>query len=138
MPGSNDFIERKCINCTCRSDMFNLLNEEQLELIYKNKNTVTFKRGETIRKQGTAMTHVISVNSGAARGLIYMEHGVLKHAILGKLRGEEALLGMLRLPGSQVHFKEGSYPNLPANVKLPWDEFMATLLKLGEQGGTAP
>ena len=88
--------------------------------------------------RATRRTGVISVISGAARGLIYLEHGVLKHAILGKMRGEEALLGMLRLPGSQVHFKEGSYPGLPANVKLPWDEFMVSLLERGGQVATAP
>lgn len=83
-------------------------------------------------------TGVISVGSGAAKGLIYMESGVLKHAVLGRKRGEEALLGMLRLPGSQVHFKEGSYPNLPANMKLPWEQFMASLLERGGQGPQAP
>ena len=77
-------------------------------------------------------TGVITVNAGAFKGLIYMENGILKHAVLGKKRGETALLSMLRLPESQVIFKEGSYPNLPANVKIPWGEFMASLL---DQGG---
>ena len=65
--------------------------------------------------------------------MIYLESGVLKHAVLGARRGEMALLAMLRLPESQVAFKEGSYPNLPANVKTPWGEFMASLL---DQGGS--
>ncbi len=77
-------------------------------------------------------TGVISVNSGPFKGLIYMENGILKHAVLGRKRGEVALLAMLRLPESQVVFKEGSYPKLPANVKIPWGEFMASLL---DQGG---
>jgi CheY-like chemotaxis protein len=84
--------------------------------------------------RATRRTGVISVNSGPFKGLIYMEGGGLKHAILGKKRGEEALLAMLRLPDSQVIFKEGSYPNLPANMKMPWDEFMASLL---DKGGKA-
>jgi DNA-binding response OmpR family regulator len=73
-------------------------------------------------------TGVITVHSGQHKGLIYMEAGVLKHSVLGKKRGEEALLAMLRLPESQVAFKEGSYPNLPANVKSRWEEFMVSLL----------
>jgi DNA-binding response OmpR family regulator len=76
-------------------------------------------------------TGVITVNAGPFKGLIYLENGILKHAILGKKRGETALLAMLRLPESQVIFKEGSYPNLPANVKIPWEEFMASLLDKG-------
>jgi len=82
--------------------------------------------------RATKRTGVISVNAGPFKGLIYLENGILKHAVLGKKRGETALLAMLRLPESQVVFKEGSYPNLPANVKIPWGEFMASLL---EQGG---
>jgi hypothetical protein len=41
---------------------------------------------------------------------------------------------MLRLPDSQVAFKEGSYPNLPANVKVTWENFMTSFLARGTQG----
>jgi twitching motility two-component system response regulator PilH len=85
--------------------------------------------------RATRRTGVIAVNAGPFKGVIYLEHGVLKHAVLGKKRGEMALLGMLRLAESQVVFKEGNYPSLPANVKLPWGEFMASLL---EKGGKDP
>jgi len=83
--------------------------------------------------RATRRTGVISVNAGPFKGLIYMESGVLKHAVLGKKRGEAALLALLRLTESQVAFKEGSYPNLPANVKMPWEEFMASLLDRGDK-----
>ncbi|HEY6000966.1 MAG TPA: response regulator [bacterium] len=88
--------------------------------------------------RATRRTGVISVSSGADKGLVYMEAGILKHAVLGGRRGEDALLGMLHLPGSQVHFKEGAYPDLPANVKVPWEEFMAKLLGGGQGGPHAP
>ena len=71
MPADPGFFDRKCINCTCRSQMFNVLTEEELDYIFRNKVTVTYKKGETIRKQGTAMTHVISVNSGLTK--VYLE-----------------------------------------------------------------
>ena len=86
--------------------------------------------------RATKRTGVISVNAGPFKGLIYLENGILKHAVLGKKRGEMALLAMLHLSESQVVFKEGSYPNLPANVKTPWGEFMAALLEKG--GKEAP
>ncbi|HWR98451.1 MAG TPA: response regulator [Candidatus Methanoperedens sp.] len=88
--------------------------------------------------RATRRTGVISVNSAAAKGLVYMENGVLRHAVLGNKRGEGALLGMLRLPGCQVHFKEGNYPNLPVNVLVPWEEFMTSLLDRAVQGPQAP
>ncbi len=83
----------------------------------------------------TKRTGVVTVRSGPFKGLIYIEGGALKHAVLGKKRGEEALLAMLRLPESQVLFKEGSYPRLPANFKLSWTEFMASIL---DRGGLSP
>jgi len=88
--------------------------------------------------RATKRTGVISVNAGPFKGVIYLEGGRLKHAVFGKKRGESALLAMLRLPGSQVVFKEGSFPNLPANVELPWEEFMASLLDRGAKGPQAP
>jgi DNA-binding response OmpR family regulator len=81
--------------------------------------------------RATRRTGVISVNDGRTRGLIYMEHGSLKHAVFAGKRGEEALLEMLRVPGSQVAFKEGSYPDLPANVKVGWEEFVTGLIEKG-------
>jgi DNA-binding response OmpR family regulator len=80
-------------------------------------------------------TGVITVNAGPFKGLIYLENGVLKHAVLGRKRGEGALLALLRLSESQVAFKEGSYPNLPANVSIRWEDFMSSLL---DRGGEAP
>lgn len=60
--------------------MFNLLSEEELEQVFQHKNTVLFKKGETIRKQGTAMTHVISVNSGLVK--VYLEGPDHTHTII--------------------------------------------------------
>ena len=53
------------------------------------------------------------------KGLIYMDRGVLKHAVLGRMRGEAALLALLRLPESQVVFKEGSFPQPPCQRHDP-------------------
>ncbi|MHB8837256.1 MAG: response regulator [Candidatus Methylomirabilia bacterium] len=88
--------------------------------------------------RATGRTGVITVNAGAFKGVIYLEDGLLKHAILGKKLGETALLALLRLPESQVVFKEGRYPNLPANVKIPWGDFMTSLLDQGDKRPGAP
>lgn len=60
-----------CLNCDLKAPIFSFLSNEELELINKNKLNVIFRKGETIRKQGVFMTHVISVNSGLAK--LYLE-----------------------------------------------------------------
>jgi CRP/FNR family transcriptional regulator len=69
-----------CITCECKSPLFRLLSDEELQKIQENRVNVVFKPGETIRKQGTAMTHVISVNSGLAK--LYLEGIEQRNAIL--------------------------------------------------------
>jgi CRP/FNR family transcriptional regulator len=72
--------ERRCLNCPYRSPLFNLLSDEELQMMYENKITVKFNKGETIKKQGTIMTHVVSVNSGLAK--LYLEGLDHKNAII--------------------------------------------------------
>ncbi|MCX6287177.1 MAG: Crp/Fnr family transcriptional regulator [Bacteroidetes bacterium] len=75
---------RSCVNCSCKSALFCFLTHEELEMVEKNKLNVIFKPGETIRKQGTQMTHVISVNSGMAK--LYLEGIESRNAILRIVR----------------------------------------------------
>ena len=82
-----EYFERpqiSCIDCLCKSVLFSLLTTEELELVERNKVNVVFKAGETIRKQGTQMTHVISVNSGMA--ILYLEGIESRRAILRIVR----------------------------------------------------
>jgi CRP/FNR family transcriptional regulator len=62
------------------SPLFSLLNSEELQLVDANKIHVVFKAGETIKKQGTFMSHVLSVNSGLAK--LYIEGLEGRSAIL--------------------------------------------------------
>jgi CRP/FNR family transcriptional regulator, polysaccharide utilization system transcription regulator len=79
---SDNFLNiiRNCQDCPFRSPMFKLLSDDELRLVHKNKITVHFNKGETIRKQGTFMSHVISLNSGMAK--LYLEGPGRRHAIL--------------------------------------------------------
>ncbi len=62
---------KNCFDCASKSPMFDLLSNAELELINNNKFEVKFKKGEMIRKQGTFLSHVISINSGLAK--LYIE-----------------------------------------------------------------
>lgn len=78
-----DYLERmqlNCVSCNCKSPLFQFLSDEELEFVQKHRINVVFKPGETIRKQGTVMTHVISVNSGLAK--LYLEGIEQRNAIL--------------------------------------------------------
>ncbi len=72
--------QKHCLGCQCMSQLFCLLNEEELLLVDENKIHVHFKAGETIKKQGTFMSHVLSVNSGLAK--LYLEGIEGRSAIL--------------------------------------------------------
>lgn len=82
---------RSCHNCSCKSSLFSLLDEEELELVEQNRLNVVFKPGETIRKQGTRMTHVLSVNSGLAK--LYLEGIENRNAVLRIVRATNFIGG---------------------------------------------
>ena len=75
-----DKSQKRCVGCQCMSQLFCLLNQEELRLVDANKIHVRFNAGETIKKQGTFMTHVLSVNSGIAK--LYLEGIEGRSAIL--------------------------------------------------------
>jgi len=60
--------------------MFDKLSYEELLLIKNNRINVHFRAGEIIQKQGTYMSHAISVNSGLVK--VYLEDEVHGNRIL--------------------------------------------------------
>lgn len=88
-----------CINCKSESNCFGALNDDELRTIDKSKVAVTFKKGETIAKQGSF-----------ASGLIYIKHGMVKlykegsnnnNLILNIFGGDE-LVGISSIYGDNV------------------------------------
>jgi len=71
---------RNCLTCELKSPLFCFLSDEELEQVGQNKMTVTYRKGETIRKQGTYMSHVLSVNEGLAK--LYLEGQNQQNSIL--------------------------------------------------------
>jgi len=71
---------KNCVDCGFRSPLFDLLSETELQLINEHRFEIKFNKGETIRKQGTFLSHVISLNSGLAK--LYIEGFNKKNLIL--------------------------------------------------------
>ena len=69
-----------CCDCGVKSPLLSLLTQKELDKIEENKLTILYKKGETIRKQGTFMSHVISVNTGLAK--LYLEGIQHRNAIV--------------------------------------------------------
>ena len=72
--------KKRCINCKAKSPLFKLLSDEELDLIDENRLEVMFKAGEIIRKQGTFLSHVLSINSGLCK--IYFDNVNQQNIIL--------------------------------------------------------
>ena len=71
MENCNKNVENDCLSCTRKSPMFNLLSTEELQIIKNNKINIRYRAGEIIQKQGTFMSHAISVNAGLVK--VYLE-----------------------------------------------------------------
>ncbi len=79
-----------CIECNCKSLIFNKLNERELETINQNRYEVSFKAGEVMFKQGTPSPHFLCLTSGLAK--LYIE-GYGKNLIIGLVKPVEYILG---------------------------------------------
>jgi CRP/FNR family transcriptional regulator, polysaccharide utilization system transcription regulator len=60
-----------CGDCLTKLPIFSSLTSEQFELVNNARCRVKFRPGETIFKQGTAMTHITIVNEGLVK--VYIE-----------------------------------------------------------------
>ncbi len=80
-------IAKDCLN---RAPYFQILSPEELEIINKDRYSVRYKAGETILKQGTSATHVLSLIDGIVK--IYIE-GMDDRNLLLSLQKPWALLG---------------------------------------------
>ena len=80
-----------CLFCDRKAGCFQNLSNSELGLFNESKSTVTYNKGETIIKQGTEFTHVISFNGGLAK--LNVEVGSGKNLILGIIKPSEILGG---------------------------------------------
>jgi CRP-like cAMP-binding protein len=79
-----------CQTCLHRAPYFQILSQEELEVMNRDRYSVRYKAGETILKQGTSSTHVLSLISGFVK--IYIE-GMGDRNLLLSLQKPMALMG---------------------------------------------
>jgi CRP/FNR family transcriptional regulator, polysaccharide utilization system transcription regulator len=95
----NNVNARSCKDCDFKLPIFKTLTDEQLEIIDQVRYEVRFRPGETIFKQGTAMTHIITITSGLVK--IYIE-GINNRNLILRLARPVTLIGG---PGFFTDFK---------------------------------
>jgi CRP/FNR family transcriptional regulator, polysaccharide utilization system transcription regulator len=81
---------RHCRDCDIRLPIFKYLNDDELDMINKVRYEVKFRPGETIFKQGTAMTHVVTITEGLVK--IYLE-GIGNRNLILRLARPVTMIG---------------------------------------------
>jgi len=91
--------ESHCTNCTQKLNIFHLLSEQEIEFINSTRYEVSFRKGETIFKQGGPLTHIACLTSGMAK--VYLEGNQSNNIILKIVTPSELIGG----PGFQVDYR---------------------------------
>lgn len=65
------FISIKCLNCSCMSGPFQQLTREELEIVDQHRTEISYKKGETMCKQGSFISNMMFIRKGLAK--IYLE-----------------------------------------------------------------
>jgi CRP/FNR family transcriptional regulator, polysaccharide utilization system transcription regulator len=91
--------EAHCASCNLKMNLFCHLNENELEIINKERYEVHFHKGEVIFKQGGPLTHLACLTSGLAK--IYIESQDKKNLMLKILKPTELVGG----PGFPVDYR---------------------------------
>jgi CRP/FNR family transcriptional regulator len=94
--------DKSCLNCSKRSVLFDVLTADELQLMDRNKTSVFYREGETIRKQGAVFTHVIAVNGGLAK--VYLESQKSNNLLLSLLSPPSFIGGPGMFTDKKHHF----------------------------------
>ncbi len=96
----------RCENCRSRSFIFDLISEQDREILDKAKQEVSFNAGEIIFKQGAMLTHVVCVTSGLAK--IYFEGLDKKNLLLRLVKPSELVGGPGMFVDQRHHYSLGA------------------------------
>ncbi|MBN1649797.1 MAG: Crp/Fnr family transcriptional regulator [Bacteroidales bacterium] len=88
-----------CLPCKSESNCFGALSDSELEMIDKSKVVVTFKKGETIAKQGSFASGLIYIKEGMVK--LYKE-GPDNNNLILNIFGSDELVGISSIYGDNV------------------------------------
>lgn len=88
---SHKILRQNCKHCSRKASFFQYLNDDELDLIDRNRYEIEYFPGETIFKQGSPSTHVLSFNHGIAK--ICVEGSFSRNMILRLIKPGEFIAG---------------------------------------------
>ena len=89
-----DNLNVKCNQCKSMSPCFQNLSAEELNFANENRVQIHFKKGETISKQGSFVTHIMYLRNGFAK--VYKETD-LEHNLILDIIPSGKLIGLTSL-----------------------------------------
>ncbi|MCD6598458.1 MAG: Crp/Fnr family transcriptional regulator [Bacteroidales bacterium] len=98
-----------CVNCPFKLSLFQHLSKEELTYLDENRYEVHFNTGETIFKQGGALTHIASLTRGLFK--IYLEDKNKNNLLLRLLKPTELVGGPGFMVDSRHHFSVTALEN---------------------------
>ncbi|MCF8297626.1 MAG: Crp/Fnr family transcriptional regulator [Saprospiraceae bacterium] len=100
-----------CYYCKNKSSCFNKLNQKDLDFAFTKRVELSFRKGETLFKQGGFATHIIFIKSGLVK--VFIE-GKQKDLILG-IMTSGSLLGLQSLFNEDIYsYSVAAYENTQA------------------------
>jgi CRP-like cAMP-binding protein len=103
-----------CTVVDYKSKFFEVLKEEELQLIKDNEVNVTYKKGETICKQGTFASHIVIMEEGLAKVSVE-ESG--KSLIL-KIIPEDNIIGLTAISDHNNTFQYSATAYVDSKARL--------------------
>lgn len=101
-----------CTNCNKQASMFKLLTPEEMTYLNEHRHEVRFNPGETIFKEGGALTHIGCITSGLVK--VYTE-GINKRNLIYYILKSTSLIGG---PGfmvdNRLHYSASALTNVTA------------------------
>ncbi|MBK9291898.1 MAG: Crp/Fnr family transcriptional regulator [Bacteroidetes bacterium] len=91
-----------CEKCSNKSPLFQLLSQEELRVMNSGRFELRFNKGETIVKQGTHATHLVSLTGGMAK--LYIEGFGNKNLLLDLLQPWRLFGGPGLFTDSKYHY----------------------------------
>ena len=101
-----------CEECPFKQSLFKSLTQKELACLNENRYEVHFNTGETIFKQGSALTHIACLTSGLFK--VYLEDRDKNNLMLRILKPAELIGGPGFLADSKHHFSVTALENSTA------------------------
>jgi len=107
-------LRTSCTVDNAHCECFDLLTEEQNQIIEKNMVTVEYEKGEVIAKQGSFASHIVFLCDGLLK--VYYESKKVK--LILKIVGPGSLVGLTSLTGKKQVFNYTASAYVDSVAKL--------------------